>query len=57
MPTISIKKKLLDKHLFNCYSFEELDEIFFSFGLEIDSIVIFNYKIITIFINKLFYFI
>lgn len=39
MPTISIKKRLLDKHLGHVYSQEEIDELCFDYGLEVDDVV------------------
>lgn len=46
MPTIAIKKRLLDKHLLKVYSYEEIDEICFAYGLEIDDVVCFCYKFV-----------
>jgi len=39
MPTISVKKRLLDEFLGKSYSEQELDEICFDYGLEVDDIV------------------
>ncbi|KIH67541.1 phenylalanine--tRNA ligase, B5 domain protein [Ancylostoma duodenale] len=38
MPTVGIKKTLLDKHLEKCYTEKEFDELCFEYGLELDEI-------------------
>ncbi|CAD5229356.1 unnamed protein product [Bursaphelenchus okinawaensis] len=40
MPTIGIKKRVLDKYLGREYTEKELDEVFFNYGLELDDIVV-----------------
>ncbi|CAD5234442.1 unnamed protein product [Bursaphelenchus xylophilus] len=40
MPTIGIKKNILDKYLGREYSEQELDEVFFNYGLELDDVVV-----------------
>ena len=39
MPTISVKKRLLDKHLGSSLSQEDVDELCFQYGLELDDVV------------------
>jgi hypothetical protein len=39
MPTLSISKFLLDKHLGVKYSKDEVDELCFNYGLELDDVV------------------
>jgi len=41
MPTIAVKKRLLDKHLGTCLTQEEVDELCFQYGLELDDVVSF----------------
>ncbi|VDO75036.1 unnamed protein product [Heligmosomoides polygyrus] len=41
MPTVGIKKTLLDKHLGKTYSEKEFDELCFEYGLELDEVVSF----------------
>ncbi|KAK6734389.1 hypothetical protein RB195_017898 [Necator americanus] len=38
MPTVGIKKTILDKHLGKCYTEREFDELCFEYGLELDEI-------------------
>ncbi|RCN41161.1 phenylalanine--tRNA ligase, beta subunit [Ancylostoma caninum] len=38
MPTVGIKKTLLDKHLKKCYTEKKFDELCFEYGLELDEI-------------------
>ncbi|VDO29098.1 unnamed protein product [Haemonchus placei] len=38
MPTVGIKKVLLDKHLGKVYSEKEFDELCFEYGLELDEV-------------------
>nr|CAD2186056.1 unnamed protein product [Meloidogyne enterolobii] len=40
MPTIAVKKRLLDKHLGTCLTQEEVDELCFQYGLELDDVLI-----------------
>uniref|UniRef100_A0A915M1Z9 Phenylalanine--tRNA ligase beta subunit n=1 Tax=Meloidogyne javanica TaxID=6303 RepID=A0A915M1Z9_MELJA len=40
MPTIPVKKRLLDKHLGTCLTQEEVDELCFQYGLELDDVLI-----------------
>lgn len=42
MPTIAVKKRLLDKHLEEICSREQIDEICFDYGLEVDDVVCYN---------------
>lgn len=39
MPTLSIKKRLLDRHLGVCLSQEQVDDLCFQYGLEVDDVV------------------
>lgn len=39
MPTISVKKRLLDKHLGQSLSEEQIDDLCFQYGLEVDDVV------------------
>ena len=43
MPTISVKKRLLDHHLGHVYSQEQIDELCFDYGLEVDDVVSFYF--------------
>ena len=39
MPTIAIRKTLLDKHLDSNYTVEQIDKLCFDYGLELDDVV------------------
>lgn len=39
MPTIAVKKRLLDKHLGKSLSRDEIDHLCFLYGLEVDDVV------------------
>ncbi|KAI6173870.1 Phenylalanyl-tRNA synthetase beta subunit [Aphelenchoides besseyi] len=39
MPTVNVKKRLLDSTLGKSYTQKELDDLFFAFGLELDDVV------------------
>ena len=39
MPTIAVKKRLLDKHLKESLSGDEIDRLCFLYGLEVDDVV------------------
>jgi len=53
MPTIAVKKRLLDKHLGESLSREDIDNLCFLYGLEVDDVVSGNIeKIVTLLDHK-----